>query len=264
MKIINLWFLRYGKMFSGGRNIDGNITILHRGRNCLKQKKKMYRFIDNKRQCFPGYKLPIVKLVQKEFYKPFLVVLKLPGDFLAAVTAPQELFSEVNKKDFFINLSYSLQKGHSLICKNLPIGSIIYNICIFPGTGAKLARAPGLSALLLRKKKDKKYAIIKLKSGEIRKIYINSIACLGTVSNVTSKLLGYKNAGALRRFGRRPIVRASAKNPVDHPMGGRTKGGCQSMSKKGFLSRGVPTRRKIFFRNTMIIRNRKKKERRTF
>jgi len=128
----------------------------------------------------------------------------------------------------------------------LPLGSIIYNCELRPNQGGQIARSAGNFALILAKKKtkNKPKIILKLKSGEHRAVSQNCIASIGIVSNHIHFLKNYKTAGAIRRHGIRPRVRPSAMNPVDHPMAGRTRGGCAPQSKQGRLSVGPKTAKK--------------------
>ena len=128
----------------------------------------------------------------------------------------------------------------------------VFNVEIFPRTGGRLIRSAGTSAILLSKDKFPNRAVLRLKTGELRLVHINSIAVLGAASNTSHHTKHFKNAGMVRHLGIRPRVRASAMNPVDHPMGGRTKGGCPAVSSKGQLSVG-PSTRKISFTNKMIL-----------
>lgn len=204
--------------------------------------KKNYRFVDFKRIIFPKAKLTIMR---KHLYDPnrtaklTLICAKhaIIMNILECDYAPEQkfLYNLKNPKNV-------KEKGSSNFLINLPLGSVIHNIALVGGMGGKFIRAAGTSAVLL-KKEDVwgGKALIKLKSGEQRLFMNNAIATLGVVGNHEHFIRDYKKAGVIRRLGIRPRVRPSVMNPVDHPMGGRTKGGCAPRSKTGKLSHGPAT-----------------------
>jgi large subunit ribosomal protein L2 len=124
----------------------------------------------------------------------------------------------------------------------MPLGTFIHNIELRPGQGAKLVRSAGTSAQLIAK--EDKYAQVKLSSGEVRFILSNCLATVGQVSNPDHENISYGKAGRIRWFGRRPIVRGVAMNPVDHPLGGgegKASGGRPSCTPWG-KPEGIKTR----------------------
>jgi large subunit ribosomal protein L2 len=133
--------------------------------------------------------------------------------------------------------------GNNLPVLNIPVGTIIHNIEMYPGGGGQLARGAGTSAQLLAKEGD--YAQIRLPSGEVRKIHIRCRATVGQVGNSDHENVSFGKAGANRWRGNRPKVRGVAMNPVDHPMGGgegRTSGGRHPCSPWGWKTKGYRTR----------------------
>jgi large subunit ribosomal protein L2 len=139
-----------------------------------------------------------------------------------------------------------LHNGNALPINNLPIGSLIHNISLNPNTDGKLIRSAGTYAQLIQKINDK-YAKIRLSSGELKLILLKCYATLGIVSNGNHKLIKKGKAGRSRWLNKRPIVRGVAKNPVDHPHGGgegKTSGGRPSVTPKGIITKGLPTRSK--------------------
>tara|TARA_B100000579_G_scaffold5826_1_gene4438 strand:- start:307 stop:795 length:489 start_codon:yes stop_codon:yes gene_type:complete len=149
--------------------------------------------------------------------------------------------------------------GNTLPLGNLPLGTIIHNIELRPGQGATLVRSAGSYAQLMAK--DGKYTVIKLASGEIRKILMTCLATIGSVSNSQHQLEVHGKAGRRRWLGRRPNVRATVKNPVDHPMGGgeaKSSGG-HPRNKNGMPAKGFKTRDKKKHSDKYIIERRKKK-----
>jgi len=148
--------------------------------------------------------------------------------------------------------------GNALPLNEIPLGTIVHNIEMQPGQGAKLVRSAGTFAQLLNR--DGRYAIIKLASGETRMILANCFATVGSVSNPDHSLERKGKAGANRWRGRRPRTRAVAMNPVDHPMGGgegRASGG-HPRSRKGLKAKGYKTRTPKRYSNKFIIEKRKK------
>lgn len=221
MKSIRIKNLIFGLHQKGGRSTNGQITIPRRSTLV----KHLYRFIDTKRN-LQGY----VRLIN-----PYLTDPNRSGNISLVVT-DNGILTYILATNFQSAQTkiYNLQeppvrseKGWSNFMKLIPLGSIIFNIEMIPGQGAKLVRAAGNSAVLLKKDyKFSKNVLLKLKSGEHRLIAQNGIASVGVVSNHTYFLRNYRTAGTIRRYGLRPRTRPSAMNPVDHPMAGRTRGGC--------------------------------------
>ena len=143
--------------------------------------------------------------------------------------------------------------GNALQMKNMPLGTNVHNIEMQPGQGGKLARSAGSSAQLTNK--EDKYAVLKMPSGELRKVLINCFATVGVVSNSDHSLQSMGKAGRNRWKGIRPRTRGVAMNPVDHPMGGgegKASGG-QPRSRNGKYSRGLKTRTKGKGSDKLII-----------
>jgi large subunit ribosomal protein L2 len=149
--------------------------------------------------------------------------------------------------------------GHTMYLGDIPLGSMIHNIELYPGRGGQMVRSAGASAQL--NARDGKYAIIKLPSGETRMVLVTCKATIGTVSNSEHMLTRSGKAGRSRWLGRRPRVRGVVMNPVDHPMGGgegRASGG-HPRSRNGVPSKGYKTRSKTKASGRLIIERRKKK-----
>ncbi len=152
--------------------------------------------------------------------------------------------------------------GNALQMKNIPLGTNVHNVEMQPGQGGKLIRSAGTTAQLTNK--EEKYAVLKMPSGELRKILINCYATVGVVSNSDHSLQSMGKAGRNRWRGIRPRVRGVAMNPVDHPMGGgegKASGG-QPRSRNGQYSRGLKTRTKGKGSDKLIIQTKKGKENR--
>jgi large subunit ribosomal protein L2 len=143
--------------------------------------------------------------------------------------------------------------GNALPLSKIPLGTIIHNIEMRPGSGAAIARSAGAYAQLLAR--EGKYATIKSPSGEMRMILVNCYATVGSVGNSDHMNVRLGKAGRNRWLGRRPRVRGVVMNPVDHPMGGgegRASGG-HPRSRKGLLAKGFKTRDKKKYSNRLII-----------
>jgi len=153
-----------------------------------------------------------------------------------------------------------LERGNRAKLKNIPVGSVVYNIELIPGEGGKIVRSAGSSAKVLAH--EEKYANLEMPSGEVRKIFANSFASIGEVSHSEWRYEIAGKAGYSRRKGTRPRVRGSAMNPVDHPHGGgegRTGIGLKHPKTPwGKPALGVKTRKKRWT-NKLIIKRRKKK-----
>lgn len=240
MKQIQLKNLSFGLRQKGGRTKFGPITSPRRGSLV----KKLYRFLDTKRTIVTNRQGAII--IQHYLYDPnrsgLISLISTLNAIVTYILAPD--YAKGQKKIFNLyklkkNTIIKKEKGWSNVVKNFSLGTILYNVEFFPGKGAQIARAAGNFVVLLRKeKKTKKRVIVKLKSGILRKIAQNTIASIGITSNHKYFLRNYKKAGTIRRYGVRPRVRPSMMNPVDHPMGGRTRGGCAPQNKNGLLSHG--------------------------
>lgn len=239
------------KKKSGGRNDTGKMTIENIGGG----HKQRYRIIDFKRD-----KFSIPAKVASIEYDPnrtanIALLHYVDGEkrYMIAPTGLEVGTEVVSDKNAPIKV------GNCLPLSSLPLGTVIHNIELKPGQGAILVRSAGSSAQLMAK--DGKYAVVKLSSGEIRKILMTCLATIGSVSNHQHQLEVHGKAGRRRWMGRRPNVRATVKNPVDHPMGGgeaKSSGG-HPRNKNGVPAKGYKTRNKKKASSMYIIERRKKK-----
>ena len=238
------------KKRSGGRNNTGKMTMQHLGGG----HKKQYRIIDFKRD-----KNGIPATVKSIEYDPnrtaFIALLAYVDGEKRYIIAQhglevgQTLVSGDNVKP---------EIGNSMPLANIPLGTTISCIELRPGQGAVMTRSAGSFAQLLAK--EKKYATIKLPSGETRYILLTCMATIGVVSNSDHQLLVSGKAGRSRWLGRRPRVRPVVMNPVDHPMGGgegKSSGG-HPRSKNGIPAKGFKTRSKTKASNKYILERKKK------
>ena len=235
---------------SGGRNNNGRITTRHIGGG----HKRHYRIIDFKRN---KHDIPAkVATIEHDPNRTARIALLHYADGEKRyIIAPATL---VVGDVIMSGENADIRVGNALPLANLPVGTFIYNIEMKPGKGGQLVRSAGTAAQLSAKDGD--HAIVKLPSGEIRKIRINCYATIGSVSNSDHMNQRLGKAGANRWRGIRPSVRGVAMNPVDHPMGGgegRTSGGGHPVSPWGQKAKGLKTRRNKRSDN-MIVRRRTK------
>jgi large subunit ribosomal protein L2 len=233
---------------SGGRNAQGRRSMRYIGGG----HKKHYRIIDFKRN-----KFDVEATVASIEYDPnrtaFIALLHYADGEKRYILAPQGL--QVGAKVISGNES-APEIGNALPMKNMPLGTMIHNIEMQPGQGGKLVRSAGTSAQLANK--EEKYAVIKMPSGELRKLLINCYATIGVVSNSDHSLEQAGKAGVNRWKGRTPRTRGVAMNPVDHPMGGgegRASGG-HPRSRTGKYAKGEKTRTRGKGSDKLIIQRR--------
>jgi large subunit ribosomal protein L2 len=151
-----------------------------------------------------------------------------------------------------------IKAGNCLPLKNIPLGTNIHNVELFPGRNARVARSAGAFCQLMAKDGD--YAQLRLPSGEVRSFHVNCRAVVGQVGNLEHENVSFGKAGRTRWLGRLPSVRGVAMNPVDHPMGGgegKSSGGRHPCSPWGQISKGLKTR-KAKLSDKLIVRRRKK------
>ncbi len=236
---------------SGGRNASGKMTMRHKGGG----HKRRYRVIDWKRD-----KENMTATVQTIEYDPnrtaFIALVEYTDGEKRYILAPQGL----KVGDKVVSGSQATpDTGHAMFLKDIPLGSPIHNIELRPGQGGAIVRSAGASATMMGR--EDRYAVIKLPSGEVRRVLLTCKATIGSVSNPDHALRSYGKAGAKRWLGRRPRNRGVAMNPVDHPMGGgegRASGG-HPRSRTGIMAKGQKTRNPRAQSSRLIISRRKSK-----
>ena len=235
-----------------GRNNQGRITTRHK----MMGHKKRYRLIDFKRA-----KNDIPAEVKRFEYDPFrsanIMLIEYQDKVLSYVLGVEGL--KIGDKVVSGDTT-EVQKGNSMMLKNIPAGTSVHNIELTPGKGGILARSAGSSATVMGQDDD--YTLIKLGSGETRKILSKCKATIGQVSNVDNKNKKIGKAGRNRWLGKRPTVRGVVMNPVDHPHGGgegKTSGGRNPVTPCGQGTRGLKTRNNK--KTDQFIISRKKKRR---
>ncbi|NIS74189.1 MAG: 50S ribosomal protein L2 [Deltaproteobacteria bacterium] len=236
---------------SGGRSNSGRISVWHKGGG----HKRLYRVIDFKRD-----KTGVPSFVESVEYDPNrsarIALLRYADGERRYILAPDGV--KVGDS-LFSGPDAEIKTGNALPVQNIPLGTIIHNIELWPGQGGKLARSAGTYAQLIAK--EEKFCQIKLSSGEVRRIPSRCMTTIGQVGNVEWENISIGKAGRTRWRGKRPTVRGVAMNPIDHPLGGgegRSSGGRSPVSPWG-RPEGVRTR-KNRMTDRFIIRRRKSKK----
>jgi large subunit ribosomal protein L2 len=235
-----------------GRNSAGRITVRHKGGG----HKRKFRDID-----FKYNKRDIPARIETIEYDPnrsaFIgLALYADGERRYVVVTQQTKIDDT----FIVSENASVKNGNRLLLKNMPIGTIVYNVELKPEGGSKIARSAGINAEVIAQ--DAGYTHIKMPSSEVRRVIDTAWASVGQVSNDEHRLVTIGKAGRARHMGRRPTVRGSAMNAVDHPHGGGEgksgRGHRRQRTKWGKPSgKGQKTRRTKKYSNKLIVRRRK-------
>jgi len=239
---------------SGGRNNTGRITSRHRGGG----HKRKYRIIDFKRNKF-DMPAEVISIEYDPNRSCRIALLKYADGELRYILAP----NKVKVGDSLISSATAeFKDGNTLPLNKIPAGMMVHNIEMKPGKGGQIARSAGTYAQVVNV--DKKYAQLKMPSGEIRLVPANCLATLGTVGNSDHENILLGKAGRNRWLGVRPQTRGMSMNPIDHPNGGgegksKSGGGRKHLrSPWGQLARGLKTRKKKKQSNDLIVRDRRK------
>jgi large subunit ribosomal protein L2 len=236
---------------SGGRNVHGRITVRHRGGGA----KQLYRFIDFKRvhrdvpgtvkalEYDPNRSCDIALVVYRNGAKAYILRpdgLNVGSEVVAGVEA-------------------EVVVGNALPLRSIPVGFVVHNVELAPNQGGVLARSAGSSVQIVSKEGN--YAIMRLPSGEVRRVHLDCWATIGELGKADWKNRSIGKAGRNRNLGKRPSVRGMAMNPVDHPHGGgegRSKSGSHPVSPTGKCAKGARTRRTRKNSSAAIIQRRRK------
>jgi large subunit ribosomal protein L2 len=228
--------LTEGLTKNGGRNNTGRVTVRWQGGG----HKQRYRVIDFKRGKF-GIPATVERIEYDPNRSSFIALLKYKDGELAYIVAPQRL----GVGDAVVSgEKVDVKPGNAMRLSGIPVGTIIHNIEMKPGKGGQMARSAGTYAQYLGR--DAGYAILRLNSGETRKIRLECMATIGAVSNPDHMNEVISKAGRNVWKGKRPHVRGTAMNPIDHPHGGgegRTKGGRNPVTPWGKPTKGAKTRK---------------------
>lgn len=244
--------LTVGLTKKAGRNNNGRVTSRHRGGGT----KRLYRIIDFKRN-----KVEVPATVASIEYDPNrsarIALLNYADGVKSYILAPVGL----NLGDKIIaGEKADIKPGNALLLKNIPVGTIVHNIELHPGKGGQFCRAAGTYAQLVAK--EGKYALMRMPSGEVRKVLATCCATVGQVGNIQHEKISIGKAGRNRWLGHRPKVRGVAMNPVDHPLGGgegRSSGGRHPCSPWGMPAKGYKTRSKKKPSSKLIVKRRGQK-----
>ena len=195
---------------TAGRNSYGRITVRHRGGG----NRRKYRIIDFKRDK-QGMNATVLTLEYDPNRSAFIALVQYEDGEKRYIIAPNGLsVGDVIRA----GADSDIKPGNALALSDIPVGTFIHNLELYPGKGAQLVRAAGNMAQLMGKEGD--YALVRLPSGEMRKIAVNCMATIGQVGNIDHENVNIGKAGRTRHKGIRPTVRGSVMNPNDHPHGG--------------------------------------------
>ncbi len=194
-----------------GRNNQGKITVRHKGGG----NRQKYRIIDFKRNDKDGIPATVAGIEYDPNRTANIALLKYADGEKRYILAPEGI--KVGQK-VMSGPEAEVRVGNCLPFENIPVGSSVHNIELYPGKGGQMVRSAGTEAQLMAK--EGKYATIKLPSGEMRMVPIGCRATIGKIGNIDHNLINYGKAGRIRHMGIRPTVRGSVMNPNDHPHGG--------------------------------------------
>lgn len=235
---------------TAGRNNNGRITSRRRGGGC----KRLYRIIDFKRD-----KMNMAATVATIEYDPNrtsrIALLRYADGEKRYIIAPVG----INVGDVLLSgEGADIKPGNALPLSRIPVGTLVHNIELYPGRGGQFCRSAGAYAQVAAK--EGKYVLLRLPSGEVRKVLAAGMASVGQVGNVQHENISLGKAGRNRWLGRRPKVRGVAMNPVDHPLGGgegRSSGGRHPVTPWGVPTKGYKTRDRKKASSKLIVNRRK-------
>ena len=240
------------KKKNAGRNSYGRITVRHQGGG----NRQKYRKIDFKR-LKDDMEATVVGIEYDPNRSANIALVKYEDGTLSYIIAPQGL---TNGDKVVSGENVDIKAGNCLPIANIPVGTLIHNIELKPGKGGQLVRSAGTSAQILGR--EERYVLVRLASGEVRKVLGTCRATIGEVGNADHELVNIGKAGRTRWLGTRPTVRGSVMNPNDHPHGGgegRTPIGRKSpVTPWGKPALGLKTRNKKKASSKLIVRGRNK------
>ena len=235
----------------GGRNNNGRITTRHQGGG----HKRRYRIVDFKR-VKDGVPAKVAAIEYDPNRSARIALLHYADGAKSYILAPARLAVGATVES---GPAADIKPGNALPLANIPTGTMVHGVELKPGQGAKMARSAGASVQLVAK--DAPYAVLRLPSGELRRVPLTCRATVGQVGNVDHENVTGGKAGRSRWKGKRPAVRGSAMNPVDHPHGGgegKSKGGRHPVTPWGVPTLGKRTRRKHKESDKLIVRGRRR------
>jgi large subunit ribosomal protein L2 len=235
----------------GGRNNSGRITTRHQGGG----HKRRYRVIDFKRQK-DGVPAKVAAIEYDPNRSARIALLHYADGAKSYILAPARLRVGATVES---GPEADIRPGNALPLANIPTGTLVHNVELKPGKGGQMARSAGSGIQLVAK--DDGYGVLRLPSGEVRRVPLSCRATVGQVGNVDHENVSGGKAGRSRWKGKRPSVRGSAMNPVDHPHGGgegKSKGGRHPVTPWGVPTLGKRTRAKHKESNKLIVRGRRR------
>jgi large subunit ribosomal protein L2 len=235
----------------GGRNANGRITTRHQGGG----HKRRYRVVDFKRRK-DGVPAKVAAIEYDPNRSARIALLHYADGAKSYILAPSQLRVGAVVES---GPGADIKVGNALPLENIPTGTLVHNVELQPGQGAKMARSAGSGIQLVAK--DAGFAVLRLPSGEMRRVPLQCRATVGQVGNVDHQNITGGKAGRSRWRGKRPAVRGSAMNPVDHPHGGgegKSKGGRHPVTPWGVPTLGKRTRRKHKESDKLIVRARRR------
>ena len=242
--------LTVGLQKTAGRNNYGRITSRRRGGG----HKRLYRIIDFKRDKF-GVNATVASIEYDPNRSARIALLQYEDGEKRYILAPVG----ISVGDSIVaGEGADIKPGNALPLGRIPVGTLVHNIELAPGRGGQFCRSAGTYAQLVAK--EGKYVLLRLPSGEVRKVLAAGIASVGQVGNIQHENISLGKAGRNRWLGRRPKVRGVAMNPVDHPLGGgegRSSGGRHPVSPWGMPTKGYKTRDRKKASSKLIITRRK-------
>ncbi len=236
---------------TGGRNNNGRITTRHQGGG----HKRRYRVIDFKR-VKDGVPAKVAAIEYDPNRSARIALLHYADGAKSYIIAPARIQVGATVES---GPQADIKPGNALPLENIPTGTMVHNVELKPGQGAKMARSAGSSVQLVAK--DQGYAVLRVPSGEMRRVPLTCRATVGQVGNADHENQSIGKAGRNRWLGKRPGVRGSAMNPVDHPHGGgegKSKGGRHPVTPWGVPTLGKRTRAKHKESNKLIVRGRRR------
>jgi large subunit ribosomal protein L2 len=235
----------------GGRSNYGRLTMRHQGGG----HKRRYRVIDFKR-LKDGVPAKVAAIEYDPNRSARIALLHYADGAKSYILAPARLRVGTTVES---GPSADIKPGNALPLENIPTGTLVHNVELQPGQGGKMARSAGSGVQLVAK--DQGYAVLRLPSGELRRVLLTCRATVGQVGNLDHENETGGKAGRSRWKGKRPTVRGSAMNPVDHPHGGgegKSKGGRHPVTPWGVPTLGKRTRRKHKQSDKLIVRARRR------
>src|SRR3954467_9686907 len=243
--------LTEGKSQKGGRNNNGRITVRFRGGG----HKQTYRYVDFRKRDHAGEAAIVERLEYHPNRTSLIAVVRHPDGEQAYILAPPRL---AVGDEGVSGEQVDIKPGNAMPIGNMPVGTIVHNVEMKIGKGGQIARSAGTYAQIVGR--DGEYVILRLNSTEQRLVHGRCMATVGAVSNPDNMNITIGKAGRQRWKGRMPHNRGITMNPVDHPHGGRTKGGGHPVTPWGFPTKGKKTRKnKSTTKFIMISRHARKK-----